>query len=158
MGLGPLNPGCICCSCTGWSGSPPAEMQLTLPSSCTRSGAHLLDNTNTSKDYALDCPGASLFSSLCQIWWIYDGDTLIFIAVGDDAGGSALIVAGICSEGCSGIGEDCGNLWAANTAITDWSQFDAISLPFHSGETCTSCGGIANCTGTPDDALVDLPP
>ncbi len=158
MGLGPLNPGCTCCTCNGWTGTPPLEMQLTLPSSCVRSGAHLLDTTSDSFDPVNYCPTDHL-SSICQSWWTWDGDTLIVISVGDDESGQAILVAAICSEGCGNLGQDCGNMWKMSVAhLSDWGDLDALSVPFSDNDLCTDCGGIANCTGTPDDALVDLPP
>lgn len=156
------NPGCKCCSCTGWANDPPVdEIQLVLPAGCERAGTHVLDRLD-SAFYTSDCPTSTLggIATMCAAYRLQIGsgsamDTL-YVNVGITSGGDTVIIAGVCNElGASGGAVDAGTLWGMVATIGDWNDLDGLSLPFTN--RVTDVQGMADCS-TDDPCTISFVP
>lgn len=161
------SPGCNCCNpCTGWTGTPPSTLQLTIPAQCEKAGAYTL--ANGVAPFLSDCfAQPHPIVTLCETWglsqptWGDEGVGLL-IRVGLDASGNTIIMAGKCGDIPDGaFSTNAGHIWEiVNPAITDWSQLDGLSVPHVAGlnSAFPPPATDVNCTTPVDDALIDVPP
>lgn len=170
MGIGALNPGCVCCSCEGWFGTPPDELQVTLPAGCTLSGAHTLTRLATPDLPGLtnDCiVGNFPIDHVCEAWRksiAAEGDCLdptnIVVYVGDYNGRSVVMV-GVCGDCPGGVGTfNSGTLWELSPpGIKDYADLDLLYVPYSARDDDQCDPDCPNkiCTGT-DDAVIEIPP
>jgi hypothetical protein len=149
---------CEFCPCVcDLAGEIPPEVQLTIPAGCGgHTGAHLLTHTgnyaafNFATGITLEGGDPDELAMYCQMWWESTGTSgeWYFVSAIGNGGGSALLAARIEKVG-SGAGFE---NWTPSVALSDWADMDGTTIPWF-GQS-----GTSQCTGTPGDVLVELPP